>query len=153
MAPTRIRPVVPIVGVAVIVVASGLRLGGYVSSRATERDESRMIAIAAHLDDPAGLTTRRRVTCPDVTTVVRCLEGDQDPDTLAAAYRAALSTAAGRPAALQCETTRVADRRPRNCLVRVDDGDHAVLISVSSRAVRTATGITLSGSDVRVDAD
>jgi hypothetical protein len=152
MGSTRIRPAIPVAGVVCVAAALGLRLAGLVSAHEAERLQGHMVAVAAKLDDPAGLLTRPRRTCSSQEHLVRCLEGDQDPDTLAAGYQRALSSVAGRPAELRCETLRFGERRPRSCLVRLDDGAHAVLVSIDSRAIHTPLGITLSGSDVRVDA-
>lgn len=153
MGSTRCRPVVPIVGAVVLTAVFGFQLTGHVSAWASRRTQGRMIAVALRMDDPAGLLARDRATCFG-DAIVRCLEGEQDPYSLAASYRTALSQAAGRAAGLRCDTLPPRDgRQLRSCLVRVDDGSHAVLVSIDSRPVRAPEGITLSGSNIAVEAD
>jgi hypothetical protein len=151
MSPRRVRPVIPLTGALIIMLTVGaLAIDHLVRQRSTH-DRYTMVAVAATINDPRGLTTRNRGACPDQTFLIRCLEATQDPDTLAAHYRDALSASAGRSARAHCETLDVG-KRPRSCLVRIDDGQHAVLVSIDSRRVGTSTGFTLSGSVVRIDA-
>jgi len=59
--------------------------------------------------------------------------------------------AAGTDAALSC-TALPHGQRPRSCLVRIDDGGHAVLVSIDS-APMLGPVLSRSGSVVRIDAD
>ena len=151
MRSTRLRPVIPVVGALIVAMVLGVQLVSYLAAQRSARTHDRMVAIAATVNDPDGLITRSRGRCPDQTILIRCLEGAQDPDVLTAGYQTALSAAAGRPAAAHCETLQ-AGSRPTSCLVRIDEGDHAVLVSIDARRVDAPHGFTLSGSVVRIDA-
>jgi len=147
----RVRPVIPVVGAVAVTGAVGLLLAGKVGDVATERARDRMVGIAVRINDPAGLVTRSRTDCPDQLSLVRCLTAAEDPAALAATYQRALSRAAGRDASLTC-TTLPYGLRPRSCLVRIDDGGHAVIVSVYSDVVPGPVP-SLSGSVVRIEAD
>ena len=147
----RVRPVIPMVGAVLVAVAAGLVLAGKMGEAATERARDHMIGIAARINDPPGLVTRSRSDCPDQLSLVRCLTATQEPDALAATYQRALSRAAGTDAALMC-TTLPYGQRPRSCLVRIDDGGHAVLVSIDSSPMPGPV-LSRSGSVVRIDAD
>jgi hypothetical protein len=148
---TRLRPAVPLAGALLVATALGVQLAGQLAEQHATGIRDRMVAIAEAMDDPDGLLTLSRGTCPDQTSLIRCLEGVPDPDVLAAGYRTRLSAAAGRTAAAHCETVQ-AGGRLRSCVVRIDEGDHAVMVSIDTRRVGTPQSFTRSGSVVRIDA-
>ena len=152
MTSTRVRPVIPLVGAVIVLGALGLRLADHASAQAASHARERMTVVATRIDDPTGLVTRGRRDCPGQEDLVRCLQGPQAPDDLAAVYQAALSRAAGRTATVQC-TTLPFGARPRDCLVRIDEGAHAVLVSITSRPLKTTGSMIMSGSTVRIDAN
>ena len=117
----------------------------------SQRLQAHLMAVATATADPGGTTLMARGQCPDQTTLVRCLYSPQDADTLAQHYLAALSRAYGRPATGTCEPLPVGGTR--TCTVRVDAGEHAVLISVDPVVDWSSGRRELNGSRVRLDAD
>jgi hypothetical protein len=151
MSSVRVRPIIPVIGGVIIIVALGARGAGHLAEQRSVRAHDRMVGIAATINDPAGLTTQSRSACPSQAFLIRCLQGVQDPDALTARYQDALSASSGRAADARCETLPFG-ARPRSCLVWIGDGGHAVSISIDSRRVTGPAGATLAGSTVRIDA-
>lgn len=151
MVTTALRPVFAITGATVLaVVASGLAVTGIVHARDV-RQARRMAAIARNVQDPPGLVALPRGACPSQDALVSCMIGTQTPDTLTAIYRQALTRAAGQAATSSCVTLPHGPGS-RSCLVRIDSGDHAVLISIDSNYARSGTALAAAGSRVRIDA-
>ena len=163
----QVRPVLLLaLGLALaagIVVPTGLRL----YDRHEDEVTGRLKAVAERVNDPAGARQLELGQCPDQTFLVRCLLVATEPDELAARYRTELSSVAGSSAASTCSDLPAGwngmpldATRLRSCLVRIDQGRHAVLISIDSetRRVRdpdsaashSGTGI-IAGSRVRIE--
>ena len=116
-----------------------------------QRKADHMRTVGRQLPDPAGMTLLSRGECPSQENLVRCMRSDRDPDQLARHYQEALTRTGGEPARLVCDTLP-AGLKPRDCLVRIDDGDHTVLVGVRSDIREVEGRRILSGSGVRIDA-
>jgi len=149
----RLRPAFVVAGVLLVGGAAGLRVAGLVAEHRDGDLRRDLLAATAGLQDPAGLTTLPPGACGGSTPPVRCLAATQGPDALVTAYRGALARATTRGATSEC-TSDPQGRPHRSCLVRVMDGDHAVMIWIEDRTVRTGVGrVRAAGSLIRVDAD
>ncbi len=118
----------------------------------SQRDRAHLVAVAENTVDPDGLVRLSRGACPDATYLVRCGRSSLDADTLARHYQAALSVASGRVAASSCETLSIGSGA-RRCVVRVNSGDHGVVIRVDSVVDRSGGRPELIGSRVRLDVE
>jgi hypothetical protein len=119
---------------------------------ASQRVHAHLVAVAESTVDPVGLKRLSRGACPDATYLVRCGQTTQDADTVAQHYQVALSTAFGQAARSSCETRRFG-AGARTCTVRVDSGDHTLMILIDSMVDVRDGRAELVGSRVRLDAE
>jgi hypothetical protein len=144
------------------VLLAGLVLAGaglvVVPATRHELDSRRVAAVARMQDvarrnaDPAGLVPMSRGECPSQESLVRCMTSPRDADSLARYYRVALAAAAGRDVTMTCETLPFG-ARPRDCTVRIDRGDHVVMVSITEQFRRVGGRAEPDGSRIRLDAD
>jgi hypothetical protein len=141
---------------AVVVAVIGWPVVAYLVQTHEQQVADRFRSIAGQVADPAGATVRPAhvgAVCTPAPEFVRCVHSSsEDPDAIAAHYRDELSRVAARPASMTCSTLPSRSVRARDCLVRIDQGHHAVLILVRSGVRLEKTGVELDGTDVVVQA-
>jgi hypothetical protein len=126
--------------------------GMQVAQARTQQAVERMQNIAARIQDPPNVHYLSRGDCPDQTYLVRCMKSPDEPERLGDQMLTALTAVAGRHRpALRCDTD-LRHTGISSCLVRIDDGPHAVLISINLDGHMVTGKFVITGSQIRIDA-
>jgi hypothetical protein len=148
---TRTHPAYLLALVLVLVAALAWPVVRHAQAQRESRLTARMWSLGERVSDPGGLTLKRRGQCPDTTHLVRCLHSPDDAEAVSQHYLRALTRVAGQ-AGQSCSTLTSRSVTTRHCLVRMDVGKHAVLISVDSGVRLNGDHLELDGAEIRIDA-
>jgi hypothetical protein len=137
---TRRRPRRAFVVVLAVAVALGVvvPVGRFALEVRDQTALDRVVAVAAALRDPDGLTPVREGCALRGAGTVRCAVGRSarviSVREVAGATQRALSAAAGRPATVECWDLGRPAKATTSCLVQVREGRHAASVWVDTEA-------------------